>query len=353
MKLAVIKFVTCSLLVFAGIASASSRAAEVQVRLTDGRTLHGSLDESQTSATQLALEVRSAGITIRRTLSWKQVASVNALAETKKNKPTDAVRRDPFQEDQTRERMDQFGNAMIPNGASHTALPLSELIVAAQPVSTYGKMDWDSLRLTLRGVDELGNPVPLFGTLQVTLWGQTQEPGRLDQNRFGHLYRPVPRGVEQVGTWTRQLDSKLVRLAGTAVPVGTTQGWPIFPRDDLAEINALPDYQGTPQFRVLRRAESGDVTMLLPFTRPLPDQNPRLGSFGEVTVQLLMPGVGVFEAATPNVLLSHTSPLRQFVLDREGTRFFPNEGTTDSNQPFGSIINRASWPERGVLSIQP
>jgi hypothetical protein len=66
-----------------------------------------------------------------------------------------------------------------------------------------------------------------------------------------------------------------------------------------------------------------------------------------------MPGVGVFSAASSGVAIAHQSPLRQFQLERTGTRFFPNEATTDNQSQFGSITNRTLWPERRTLSILP
>ncbi len=314
MNHSVIQVALWSIVACSALLPSSACAAEVIVRLNDSRALRGSFIESHTNKEILTLELRASGITMRQRLSWKQVADVRVVGpeEVKHVIAPDAIRRISLKETDSVPQEDVTGSAVQ---------PLFQLLVRAEPVSTFGKLDWDSLRLSLRGVDQRGDAVPLFGALRITLWGLRQEPGRLDQNRYGPLYHAVPRGVEEIGTWTRQ-------------------------------VNSTYD------------SERGDISVLLPLTHPLPDHNARLASLGEVTVELLMPGVGVFSAAEPNVWLSHTgalsaragyrgADLRQYLLDRDGTRFFPNEATTGSPQPFGSITNRALWPERRVLTIQP
>lgn len=100
------------------------------------------------------------------------------------------------------------------------------------------------------------------------------------------------------------------------------------------------------------------VTSLLPLQFPLPEYDVCVGAFGEVSIELLMSGVGVFEASDPDVVLSHQSLLRRERLDRDGSRFFSNEITIDSPQTTCSR-NRFNWPggvsgpERGILPIQP
>lgn len=320
-------------------------AADVEVRLNDGRTLRGSVIENQTSKEQLALELRSSGITIRRTLSWKQVADLKIVPPIKI----------------------KIVAAEVPQlDAKPAAWPLFELQVRAEPVSTFGKMNWDSLRLSLRGFDQRGQPVPLFGTLRATLWGLRVEPGRLAQNRYGEQNNAAPRGLEQLDRWTRQLDSETERIAGTAVPVGARQGRSGTHYEDVVSYpwsaNGL-EAVGVNGFlgqNVVGRQGRGRafyqdnpddiVQLILPFSQPTPDQNSRTSPFGEVSVELLMPGVGVFSATSGSVVLSRQSPLRQYILDRDGTRFFPNESTTGSTEPFG---NRALWPERRVLTVEP
>ena len=74
-RLVLLVVLLCPLLVVTDLGARTSLAADVEVRLTDGRTLRGSVIESQSNEEQLALEIRSAGIALRRTLSWKQIAA--------------------------------------------------------------------------------------------------------------------------------------------------------------------------------------------------------------------------------------------------------------------------------------
>ena len=75
--------------------------------------------------------------------------------------------------------------------------------------------------------------------------------------------------------------------------------------------------------------------MLLSLPRPLPDSDSQRYPLGEATIELLMPGVGMFTASSPGVVLIHQSPLRQELLNQSGSRFLSNELTTDS-RGFGS-----------------
>lgn len=292
-------------------------AADVEVRLTDGRTLRGSVLEQQISKEQLTVEQRSSGITIRRTLTWKQIADVRVVQQPKRvvravvpTKPIESVSdRQPSE-----------------------PLPLSELLVNADPISTTGKMDWDSLRLTLRGVDIKGETVPLFGTLKVNLWGQrrvspesnfVRHPFVTDAN-YGSRFLAAPSNSSAYQHPYVTASNPVVELAG----------W----------THAIHD--------------ESDNVVVLPLSNPLPEHDIRVGAFGEVSVELLMPGVGVFEASDPDVVLSHQTLLRRERLDRDGSRFFANESTTDSPQTTRSR-NRFTWPggvsgpERGILPIQP
>ena len=309
--------VFCWLSAFAsGMTSLS--AADVEVRLTDGRTLRGSVIEDRTNPERLALEQRSSGLVIQRTLSWKQIADVRVVAAQKR---------------EIREVVPSPPGPMAIERRRSEPLPLSQLLVSAEPISTRGRMDWDSLRLQLRGVDIKGETVPLFGTLKVNLWGQrrvspesnfVRQPfvtdanygsrflaGSSNSSAYQHPYVTAPNPVVELASWTQAINDEQ--------------------QEDL---------------------------LVLPLPSPLPEHDVRVGSIGEVSVELLMPGVGVFAASAPDVVLSHQSALRRARLDRDGSRFFPNESTTDSPQTTRSR-QRFTWPggvsgpERGILPIQP
>lgn len=112
----------CALL-FVGSWPVAASAAELQVRLTDGRTLRGSFVEKQSNAEQLAIEVRSAGSLIFRTLLWKQVTSVKVLPSQESYEPVSSIRGD------VQINATTSSNAEDSNAEKMSRLPLFELIV--------------------------------------------------------------------------------------------------------------------------------------------------------------------------------------------------------------------------------
>lgn len=300
-------------------------AAELEVRCSDGRIVRGSVVEGSTNREQLALEIVTSGIKIRRSLPWEQVSSWRLVPD----RPREVSRGSASSTDR------QFSPSVT--DASRSERPLSQLFVKAVPASSTGKIDWDSLQVSLRGVDQHGSRVPLAGTLTITLWGQRRSTTRTvphpfitDQNlgsRFNatstnsyadqHPFVTTPHPLTQIATWTRRLHA------------------------DVGD-------QATPN----------DPVLLLPLPRPFPDHDFDIGALGEVTAELLMSGVGVFQAADSDVVLSHQGLLRREQLDRHGTRFFPSEHTSGNSQ-FVTPRHRFVWPggvsgpERGIFPIQP
>jgi len=307
----------CLVSAIAGREATTLSAADVEVRLNDGRTLRGSVIEGQTSRAQLALELRSSGITMRRTLSWNQIASVQVAPLPKKNELRATARPES-----------PIADEHLKNATKEAVLPLSEFLVSARPVSTFGKIDWDSLRVGLRGIDVRGRPVPLFGTLKLTLWGQRRIPPESNIVRYpfvtdanyGSRFLAAPSNSYAYQHPAVMAPNSIVQLASWTQAI----------------------------------TENDAGVLLLPLQRPLADHDVRIGDLGELAVELLMPGVGVFEATVPDVVLSHQSELRRARLDRDGSRFFPNETTTDSPQT-ARARNRFNWPgasygpERGSL----
>jgi hypothetical protein len=308
-----------------GSALAVVPAAEIEVRCSDGRFVRGSVVEGSTNRAELALEIVTSGIKIRRTLLWEHVSSWRLVPDRPHEASRGAV--------STTDRK-------MPPSVIEAARPErspSRLFVKAVPASSSGKIDWDSLQVSLRGVDQHGSSVPLAGTLTIALWAQRRDTTRVvphpfitDQNfgsRFNatstnsyayqHPFVAVPNPLSQVAIWTRCLHAE----------VGD-------------------------------QAKPNDQVLLLPLPRPFPDHELDIGALGEVTAELLMPGVGVLQAADSDVALSHQSLLRREQLDRNGTRFFPNERTS-GNPQFVTPRHRFVWPggvsgpERGILPIQP
>lgn len=345
--------VVCLFSIILGEVYAAS-AADVEVRLNDGRMLRGSVIENLTSKEQLALELRSSGITIRRTLGWKQIADWKIVPPVKRILAPAVVPQPVLDEK----------DKLPGDNADPVSMPLSQLLVRADPVSTFGRIDWDSLRVTLRGVDIHGDRVPLFGTLKVTLWGQkrvspeariVRHPFVTEANygsrflsvpsnsyAYQHPFVASPNPTVELGSWTRgigaetrggALDSAVDERVRLANPWRSTENW------QEARVGSRQDGRRAES----RSVDGHDSVLLLPLQRPLPDHDVATGTFGEVTVELLMPGVGVFEANAPEVALSHQSGLRRDMLDRDGSRFYPNESTTDSPQTTRPR-NRFLWP---------
>lgn len=292
-------------------------AADVEVRLNDGRTLRGTVNENQTTKELLALEYRSSGLVIQRKLSWGQIADVRVTP--RHNRLVTHV-----------EQPKSVTEELV--GPDSEPPPLKQLLVDAKPVSTTGKMDWDSLRVTLRGIDMNGESVPLSGTVKVLLWGQRQASP--ESNYMRHPF------VTPANFGSRFLDAPS-NSSAYQHPFVTAP-------NPVVELASWTQSIKSPQ----------DDTFVLSLPNPLPEHDVRVGAFGEVTVELLMPGVGVFEASAPDVVLSHQTLLRRERLDRNGSRFFPSDSTTDSPQTTRSR-NRFTWPggvsgpDRGVLPIQP
>lgn len=307
----------CLVSASAGREAITLSAADVEVRLNDGRTLRGSVVEGQTSREQLTLELRASGITMRRTLSWNQIESAQLAPLPRKDGLRASARAELIKAEE-----------QIQDSVNEVVLPLSELQVSARPVSTFGKIDWDSLRVGLRGIDVRGRPVPLFGTLKLTLWGQRRIPPESNIVRYpfvtdanyGSRFLAAPSNSYAYQHPAVMAPNSIVQLASWTQAI----------------------------------TENDAGVLLLPLQRPLADHDVRIGDLGELTAELLMPGVGVFEATAPDVSLSHQSELRRARLDRDGSRFFPNETTTDSPQTTRAR-NRfhdpgtSYGPERGSL----
>lgn len=200
-----------------------------------------------------------------------------------------------------------------------SALPMRNRVrsiaVAARPINSHGRIDFDSLELDVRALDLEGRVVPVNGTLQLTLWGQRQELIRT----IGRVLSAEPGDVLKLGEWTRNLDSRTRAITAADGNVAATSRF------------------------------------VLPLSRPFPDHDLDVAALGDLHVKLAVPGEGVFEATVEGVPLRHRSPARDQRLIETGSSFFPGEGTTDSVRPAGSWrwTRPTSGPDRRVLSIEP
>ncbi len=183
---------------------------------------------------------------------------------------------------------------------------IDALTVDVRPVSVAGRADWDALRLVVGAVDDTGQPTQVRGTLRVTLWGRRQ---RLVHS-YGEHFVGDPGRVVRLRTWTRSIDSH-----GKVIP----------------------------------------VSVRLPLTRPLPDHDWRTAAIGDVHVQLLAPGQGVFETVREDVLLRHVGSLRERNIVETGSSFSSHAATAGRRMPAGIRFFSPSSlrPGSRVLSVQP
>jgi hypothetical protein len=180
------------------------------------------------------------------------------------------------------------------------------LDVAVRPISSTGRVDWDTLRVIVHGADANGRATPVHGTLRITLWGRRQ---RLVHS-YGEHFVGDPGRVIRLGSWTRS-------------------------------INSLGN--GSP------------VSVELPLTRPLPDHDWRTAAVGDLHVQLLAPGQGVLETVREDVLLRHAGSLRERRIVETGSPFPSHAMTTGRRMPAGIRFFSPSslGPSGRVLAVQP
>ena len=194
-----------------------------------------------------------------------------------------------------------------PAGVPLPAGPLQRVSVDARAVSSRGKVDWDSLSVSIAGFDQKGRPVRPSGSARITLWGQTERPVRT----IGDEVVLFPDRIEKLESWT-------VPITADAI-VGSS------------------------------------ARVVVPFSQPSPDHSTKVFPLGELHVELTVPGSGVFEASRSGILLSHQSELRRRLTETTGARFFPGEGTSESKAVERPLTVRQTelWPGRRILSIKP
>jgi len=213
------------------------------------------------------------------------------------------------------------GDAPPPGPAREIAFPSARgpaagLRIGVEPISSQGRIDWDSLRIGVEALDAQGRLVPVSGTLQVTLWGRRQRLVR----SVGDDFVAEPGDAEKLGEWTRVLDPRSV---------------------DLVAVNG---------------ATSSRAEFVVSLPQPLAEHDLSLAPFGAVHVALLAPGQGVFEATQDGVPLRHLGPSRARNIIERGTPFFSAEGTSAGTTITGQLrFERptSSGPDRRVLTVEP
>lgn len=161
--------------------------------------------------------------------------------------------------------------------------------VHVEPVSPYlvspnwnASPQWDGIVVRVRPMDRWGRVVPVRATLQVSLFSNVA-------SFFGRGIRHSEQDpIREIGHWTRVLRASDFDSDGAVIR--------------LEFQNYHPEPRGTD------------------------DPGWLIAPHGDVLVSLAVSGQGVFHASTDAaVRLRRFSPLRDQLLLRSGTRFFPNE----------------------------
>jgi len=212
---------------------------------------------------------------------------------------------------------------LLINQRDKSEAPIMEIAVDAVPIRSHGRLDWDALELRVTALDPLGNPVPFAGVLQATLWGQQQELVR----SVGRSLIGDPIRIAKIGHWTRNVHPFAPGVPGD--PLLRTQGTMWLPGAVL-------------QTR-------------LPLPASSPEHNSGWHSLGDLSVELSVPGQGVYAAQVAAVPLRQFSPLRDDLFEQSGSRFFSGELLHGRRRVAGPgvFLNSTSRPNSPVFSVQP
>lgn len=186
--------------------------------------------------------------------------------------------------------------------------PIQQVWVEAFPVATQGTLDRDSLAIQVLAFDANGAPVSIRGTLHATLWGQNQ---KLIRDYGDHLVG-VPGHIEKIGEWTQAVN------------------WHAEERTPLRVVVALP--------------------------ATLPEHDARRFPLADLSIELLIPGRGVYSATRSNVALVAGSQLRDRLQQQTGSRYFPQETTSARQTGTDDVELRQSSsirPDSRVFTVQP
>lgn len=260
----------------------SSRAAEVQVTLVDGRTLVGEVD-ARSDTRQLWLRRSDATTTILRSISWTQIAAMRAgdqplaterLRESLRTEPQPVLQRAPTV---SAPGPGTLRTWRIP-GVSTTAetqstATIRSLELDADVANWDADVEADGLVLNFAALDEFGSAVAVDGTLEVELVGE-----RLPPYSRGNSMPTLGRWVLAVGS---------------------------------AEVERI----------------GGNYRVRLGFQALHPDFQLYLPRYAMVHARLSVPGRGTFEASRDGLSLRGFTPVRDRLEAASGTRFIPNERT--------------------------
>lgn len=278
----------------------SSSASEVTVSLRSGRSFTGTIDRTSDDR-NLRLRFGSEVTKIVRSINWNSVVAAKvegrdvtatelkqlAAKEREKSTGADAAptpqlvrpaisRSRPTNSDAASATRPAGGVQLwrVPGRAAATNSPAAvvrSISLDAYPANWDADVDVDGLLVSVTALDDFGRAVPVDGTLEVELIGETLPP-----YTRGEAF-PV------LGRWSRQLTSN------DSAAVGGTY------RERLPFQAAHPDYQ-------------------LYFPR-----------YSLVHVRLVVPGQGTFEASLDGLSMRGFTPVRDRLQAASGARLLPNE----------------------------
>ena len=345
-----------------------SPEGSVDLELIDGRWLAATSIGQGSTANTVALDCVAPGIHLTRRVPWSRIASVRfngvrySSAEFRRLiLPDDVpvltgprlIRRDlptgnlvllPIspgiqigsrtEPDPAEPNFTQFAAPQVIQPIEPPQLPpppvaafITGIVAESYPANLGGGLDWNTLVLRVGATDALGQLIPVSGTLRATLYSRRQR-----------LVRVAGRN-----------------LAAQTLSVGELASWTRVIADPAAECGASPRSGTADSAQLTCLGAAAPYTLNLPLPSPLPEHDFSWDGFGELSLELTVPGRGMFSTTLPAVPLRRFSPLRDDLFTGTGSRFFTGESTTDNRRQTGPRFFQGSSlrPDSPIFTIQP
>ncbi|MBS0206948.1 MAG: hypothetical protein JSS49_29075 [Planctomycetes bacterium] len=193
--------------------------------------------------------------------------------------------------------------------ATRTTLPTArELLVSARAFNRNGLADWNSLEVSVQGKTASGQPCPVRGSLKCSLWVRRTRVVRA----YAENYFEENRDLMVLGQWSQFLDG--------------------------SEADA-----------------SGVQKIVLALPPRIADQNLGISSYGQLTVDLDIPGQGRLATSSDPIALVPSSPIRGRSVVDFGNSILPRESVSESGGDAGFWPAPLSSlrPDRRRFSVQP
>ncbi len=265
-------------------APARSTEPPITVRVSSGREFQGTIDASSTSS-HLILRTEHTGITLKRSIRWEQVLSIQAdnsprdIAALRAtfNPPSAETSPPPPRRTIEIHTLPAVRLANNTSAASESTPPrVTQVTFDAHLGNWDADVETDGLVIDALPLDRFGNAQPLGGTLEVELYSP-------QRRTFDHA--PLSGGdtLEVVERWTQAI---------------------------------TPEDYGPRGARL--QLQFGAIT---PELQP----NWTASNYGLVHIRLSIPGHGVFSGSRDGVRIYPWAPNRDRLEMKTGQRFLPNE----------------------------